>query len=505
MNSRSAEEDICRAHCSFFKPNRTEEERCRGYSIVRSIAKTGPPFETTDLTEAFDASYQKSFLYDHVCSACPFLIDGCDFTSPEPPEGAPPCGGVILLSKLLKAGRVTAERVQEADITDRRAKSYVALTPRCAVKRLEEAYVYHVSRDELYEVNEDGLDFLLLCDGSRKTEDLSPDPEFFDFCLEEDLLELRETPSTISSWEGRSPAPSLRYLEWLVTRRCNLTCSHCYLGDRLQDDYPRESIRPLLDQFSRMQGLRILVTGGEPTLYPHFRFLNEVLPDYPLRAVLLTNGTTLDPLLLSQLNFHEVQVSLDGMEHGHEAIRGKGTFERALAAMRAVRQAGLDLSVATMIHRENLGEWDAMRELVAEIDVREWSIDYPCVKGNWERHPELAVGLDEAAERMEYGFGGSYHGTSPGWTCGRHLAGVLPSGAVCRCGLYQDRCYGSVEEGMEAAWLKVVHMPIDDTDCTGCSHADTCGGGCRFRAGGGSGRDVVMCRFYGVDRPQPRS
>jgi radical SAM protein with 4Fe4S-binding SPASM domain len=136
---------------------------------------------------------------------------------------------------------------------------------------------------------------------------------------------------------------------------------------------------------------------------------------------------------------------------------------------------------------------------MAEMEVREWSIDYPCVKGHWESHPELAVDLDAAAERMAYGLGGSYHGTSSGWTCGRHLAAVLPSGELCKCGLLQDRIYGSVAHGLEKAWRRVEHIEIKDTECGECSEADTCGGGCRFRAGGSTRRDEVMCRFYGID------
>ena len=131
-----------------------------------------------------------------------------------------------------------------------------------------------------------------------------------------------------------------------------------------------------------------MVSGGEPTLYRYFDLLNDALKGYPVRAVLLTNGVILDEGLAERLNFHEVQISLDGMEKGHDAIRGSGSFKRAVAAMEAVRAAGLNLSVATMIHRNNLGEWDRLRELLAEMDACEWNIDYPCVKGRWESHPE---------------------------------------------------------------------------------------------------------------------
>jgi len=498
MDDHGADQWVCRDHCPFYKPTRTEEDRCRGYSLIRVIARQWAPPAPSKMAEPFDSSFKKLFLHNHVCTYCTFLIDGCDFTSPDPPDGCLPCGGVILLSRLLREGFLLEEDIRGADLVDRRRDSYLGLSPRCSTKSLEQNYIYHIVEDELFEVNEEGFQFLLKCNGMNLTSYLAPDPGFLDFCLREDLLCVMPVAKQIVIRKGCSPVPSLRYLEWLVTSRCNLSCSHCYLGDSGSEDFPPDLIRTLLDQFSDMQGLRILVSGGEPTLYRHFGLLNEVIADYPVRSVLLTNGLLLDDKLVSELRFHEVQISLDGMEHGHDALRGKGTFKKVVKAMESVRRSGLDLSVATMIHRQNLEEWDDMNRLVKDIGAREWGVDYPCFKGRWQLSADRAVDAEHAATKMSYGFGGSYHGTSPGWTCGHHLAAVLPSGNVCRCGLYSQQLLGSVTEGLEQSWLRVSHTPISQTNCSGCTHADTCGGGCRFRAGGPMDRDDVMCRFYGV-------
>lgn len=498
MQTGQADEWICRAYCSFFKPNRVEEERCRGYTLACLLNDRGLLNEPPAAIASFDASFRKDFLRSYICDACPFLIDGCDFTSPDPPENCLPCGGLLLLSRLLECGAVDKDRIEWIDTLDRAQNRYLSLSEPCALKSLEEDYLYHIGEDDLYEVNDDAAAMLARCDGSLCVHELNPDPEFLHFCVEEGLLELNESPSSRNLWPGASPVPSLRYLEWLVTFRCNLSCAHCYLGDSQAADFPEDLIRPLLDQFSSMQGLRILVSGGEPILYKHFDTLNEALPDYPVRAVLLSNGMGLHEGLLKRLHFHEVQISLDGMEKGHDLIRGKGSFEQAVKAMKMVRDAGMDLSVATMIHSGNLDEWDEMRQLIQDSGAGEWSVDYPCRKGRWESHPELAVDPAIAAGKMAYGFGGSYHGTSSGWTCGRHLAAILPSGELCKCGLYQDRPYGHVTNGLEEAWKRIDHLPIDQTECSGCEEADSCGGGCRYRAGGGTDRDEVMCRLFGV-------
>lgn len=497
LDLSNQEDWICRAHCRYYKPNSTEEERCRGYSLasVLFLSASEPPCLLSDIP--FDPEFQRAFLREHVCEACPFLIDGCDFTSPCPPEGCLPCGGLVLLSGLLREGRLSEEAVRGADLIEKQGQGLLQLTPECATKNLEEYYLYHITHDELYEVNAEAFEMLLKCRGDRTVSELGPGPEFLSFAMDEELLEIRSEGRPCRWYTGRSPVPSLRYLEWLVTYRCNLSCAHCYLGQASSTDFPADLIEPLLEQFSRMQGLRILVSGGEPTLYPHFGRLNEALPDYPLRAVLLSNGLTLNKTALSKLHFHEVQISLDGLENGHDTIRGKGTFRKAVDAMHAVVDAGLDLSVATMVHRENIGEFDRLKVLIEGLGAREWNIDFPCTAGRWAGHPDLAVSLDEAARAMSYGFGGSYHGTSPGWTCGRHLAAVVPSGDVCRCGLYPDKRYGHVRDGLADAWARVQHIPIGATQCRGCEYADECGGGCRFRAGNAIDRDEVMCKVYG--------
>ncbi|MBM3299799.1 MAG: radical SAM protein, partial [Deltaproteobacteria bacterium] len=469
MNPELLDEWVCRATCSYYKPDRTEQERCQGYALVSLLAARGLFAANSVSRVAFDPSFRESLLRQHVCEACPFLVDGCDFVSQDPPEDCLPCGGLIVLSALLGEGIVHEEDVRGADLFARHRNDYLRLTADCSIKRLERDFLYHVGRDELYEINEEALQMLLKCDGSLTTRDLGPDPGFLDFCVREHLLEFHRTPFSIELHPGTAPLPSLRYLEWLVTDRCNLSCAHCYLGDAGHADFPVELIRPLLEELTRMQGLRILVSGGEPTLYRHFDVLNELVRQFPVRAVLLTNGVTLDDHLASRLNFHEVQISLDGMEMGHDAIRGKGAFARAVRAMKAVRNVGLDLSVATMIHKRNLEEWPQMSDLIMEMGAREWNVDYPCKKGRWEAHPELAVDPETAAEKMRFGFGGSYHGTSAGWTCGRHLVAVLPTGDIVRCGLYPDRRCGSVSEGLARAWARVEHIPIGHTKCALCS------------------------------------
>ncbi|RMG68008.1 MAG: radical SAM protein, partial [Nitrospirae bacterium] len=208
-------------------------------------------------------------------------------------------------------------------------KTNYFLSPNHILRLLEEPSLYDVKDDELYELDERAFEFLKTCylGGCPDTDDM----EFIEYCLSEEILTSEKTVP-LKHTIRVAPEPSLRYLELLITDRCNLRCRHCYVGEPEARELPFEEIVRVLEEFEEMQGLRVLISGGEPLLYKEFENLNEFLKDYPLRKVLLTNGLLLSTDRLKSLNVEEIQISLDGMKRGHESLRGRGTFERTLEA-----------------------------------------------------------------------------------------------------------------------------------------------------------------------------
>ena len=105
-----------------------------------------------------------------------------------------------------------------------------------------------------------------------------------------------------------------------------------------------------------MQGLRVLITGGEPLLHSRLSELCGILPDFSVRKILLTNGILLSTAILKTLSVHEIQISIDGMERAHDSLRGKGAYKSAIRGLHAALDAGFEVSVSTMIHPGNLGD-----------------------------------------------------------------------------------------------------------------------------------------------------
>jgi radical SAM protein with 4Fe4S-binding SPASM domain len=255
-----------------------------------------------------------------------------------------------------------------------------------------------------------------------------------------------------------------------------------------------------LEEFEEIQGLRLLISGGEPLLHPHFWEINGILRDYAFRSVLLSNGTLVTEEVAKRLRVHEVQVSLDGIKEGHESLRGKGTFEKTMAAIDRLQQANLPVSVATMIHRRNLSEFDQLASLLQSKHIEEWNVDIPCLEGRLKNNPDFWVSPSEAGRFLAYGFGGGFHGATKNSTCGAHLCAIIPNGTLCKCGLFSEEPVGSIEEGLRTCWARIPRIALKDLTCK-CSVTEECRGGCRYRAkiqGDLFQPDLFQCYARGV-------
>lgn len=377
---------------------------------------------------------------------------------------------------------------------------FINLAAHCVLKNLEEPYLYDMESDDLYELSPDAYHFLLRCSLGENPPVREEDKEFIRYCLSENLITYSEIPIQRKLFINSSPIPSLRYLELQMTDRCNLQCRHCYVGDSLCQDLSTAQIERVLKEFEEIQGLRLLLSGGEPLLHPYFWEVNDILRNYAFRSILLSNGARITKEVAKRLCVHEAQISLDGMKEGHESLRGNGTFNKAVKAIDHLQEANIQVSVATMIHRRNLKEFDPLASLLQSKDIREWNVDVPCLEGRLKENQEFWVTAAEAGRLLNYGYGGGWHGSKNNSTCGAHLCAILPNGRVAKCGLFAEEAVGSIEEGLRICWQRIPRIRLEDLTCN-CSEIEACRGGCRYRAkihGGLLQPDPFQCYARGV-------
>jgi radical SAM protein with 4Fe4S-binding SPASM domain len=371
------------------------------------------------------------------------------------------------------------------------------LSPAAVLKWIETPSVYQTETDELYELDDESFAFLQQCASEAGAE--GGNEEFVLYCLQEGLLTAKplsiQRPMLL-----KSPQPSLRYLELQITDRCNLRCRHCYIGEKTPNELSLEQISAALKEFQEMQGLRVMITGGEPLLHGKFGELNALLPGFFMRKVLFTNGVLLTRELLLRLQVNEIQVSIDGLEKAHDSLRGPGTFRKAVGAVKLARELGFEVSVATMVHAKNLGDFDAMEKLFSEFGIRDWTVDVPCITGRLKDSSEFQVPPEVGGKYLRYGYGAGLHSGATGFGCGLHLLSVLADGRAAKCTFYADRPVGRIDEGLRQCWARAAPVSLQDLACD-CEHLETCRGGCRYRAelkGGPLAKDLYKCSLYDI-------
>lgn len=375
------------------------------------------------------------------------------------------------------------------------------------IKLIEFPALYNIKSDELYCLDEKAFKILSDIEKGNPINLVSENElSLIEYCIREGIL-TEKPQKRIETVIKQSPIPSLRYLELQITNRCNLRCKHCFV-QQVSSELDFEKIKKILKEFEQMQGLRVLITGGEPLLHSEFAKINDFMKELAIRKILFTNGVLLTDKVLKNLNVEEIQISLDGMKKGHETLRGQGTFDKTLTAIKKAIEYGFQVSVATVIHRENLKEFDELESLVKTLKIREWTVDALTVTGNLKLNRQLWVSPEEAYKIMQkYGFSLEGHPRGEEYGCGAHLLAVLATGSVAFCSFYEDEPIGDIDEGLENLWKKKKQFILKELECAriNCPFLQECRGGCRFRArvltGSEKAPDLFKCYQFGRLQP----
>ncbi len=172
-------------------------------------------------------------------------------------------------------------------------------------------------------------------------------------------------------------------IQWHLTERCNLKCSHCYQTGKHINEMSyveiKETVKEIAETISGWQtgyGIdfspSVNITGGEPFLRND---LFEILSEFRntgFDMYLLTNGILIDNAKagrLYKMGVKGVQVSIEGPEKIHEGIRGKGSFQASVRGVRHLLDAGLTVTLNVTVSRLNAEYLLDMVELSSGLGV----------------------------------------------------------------------------------------------------------------------------------------
>ncbi|MCP3887988.1 MAG: radical SAM protein [Desulfobulbaceae bacterium] len=166
-------------------------------------------------------------------------------------------------------------------------------------------------------------------------------------------------------------ANRLLSIEIEFSRICNFRCSYCYVDERIEcsNELSRVEIKDVILQAKGMGARKIIILGGEPSIYPHLIEMLRFIGNEGLEIEMFTNGSGIDKKLATILAEEKVRVALkmnSRNEKLQDSLAGKnGAYTLIQNALVALKDAGypsreLFLAISTVICRNNIGELPGM-------------------------------------------------------------------------------------------------------------------------------------------------
>ena len=166
-------------------------------------------------------------------------------------------------------------------------------------------------------------------------------------------------------------------MEIEFSKRCNFRCPYCYVPHekQLKNELSLEEIRAVILQAKALGAGKIIVLGGEPSIYPHTLELIRFMRTNGLVVEIFTNGSGVSDDLAKILYEQKVRVVLK-MNSFDEALQNRLSghaeafriIHTALSRLKAAGYPSEDnfLAVSSIICRQNIAElphiWQWLRE-----------------------------------------------------------------------------------------------------------------------------------------------
>jgi MoaA/NifB/PqqE/SkfB family radical SAM enzyme len=175
-------------------------------------------------------------------------------------------------------------------------------------------------------------------------------------------------------------------VEFRVTENCNSQCVMCNAWkNKFVNELSTKEIKDALGQLRDIGVNTMIFIGGEPLLRPDIgQLVKEAsLLKFPI-ILLVTNGLLLEEKAkeLLENGITNITVSVDGIGHGHEIIRGiPGSYEKAIRGIKTVQKLKEDMNlnvavtlITNMLMKQNVDTIPQLVELSHDLHAF-WSFN----------------------------------------------------------------------------------------------------------------------------------
>jgi MoaA/NifB/PqqE/SkfB family radical SAM enzyme len=126
----------------------------------------------------------------------------------------------------------------------------------------------------------------------------------------------------------------------------------------------------MIDQFASMGTTRISFGGGEALLRDDLGTMIDYSAEKGLITTFCSNGVLVKSKIDSLKKLDLLMISLDGPPEIHNKRRGATSYEEAITAIKAAKEAGIEVWTITVLTADNLQCIDFILEKAEELGVR---------------------------------------------------------------------------------------------------------------------------------------
>lgn len=299
-----------------------------------------------------------------------------------------------------------------------------------------------------------------------------------------------------------------------LTPCCNLQCDMCFIRMKMDEVKAAGELRSidfwlrLAKELKDMGTLFILLTGGEPLLYPYFKELYQKLKEMGFILTINTNATCIDEKMIQLFREslpRRVNVTLYGAsrETYEKLCHHAEGFDQCMHGLALLKKNGIDTKLNVSIVKENLNDFEKILAIGDSFGIPSEvnSYMFPCSRSIRNHIGALNSRLNaEDGGRIEalslrHKKGESFYDTIPaslrqleqaepcnnpvGLSCraGRSSVWITWQGVMTPCVMMEYPAVHLEHLPVREAWAEIIRtsslLPQHE-DCRGCTLRDIC-------------------------------
>ncbi len=186
-------------------------------------------------------------------------------------------------------------------------------------------------------------------------------------------------------------------VQWHITSNCPNRCKHCYMNvediEKIKAEEP--SLNDLIAIYENIQNFEnkyevsvnhFILTGGDPFSSPYFKDFARYLKQHNKQISILSipEAVTEENIqFMQEIGAKCFQMSMDGNEKTHDLIRGKGSYEKTLEAMKRMDGTGVSTGIMYTLHEMNQEEMFDVIDVLDTLNIRlSFAFDLLVIEGS---------------------------------------------------------------------------------------------------------------------------